>query len=356
MTGVPAAWRRRLLAVVVAVVLVLPVLGVLHVRLLGPSPRDLVLGVVAPGVVAQETARRAGSLPENPFDARAIPTLTGLTERADRDVRTGRLEAALVVDFRRAADQLVVPATMSPTLVRDLRARLRPVSGSLARDLDVRTVAPQRSTTASAGVPFVLVTGWVLLGLLGAATLSAWRGPVAPTAGRGAARLGVLAVFAGLVGLVTVLVLPAEVDASSVRIAAAAAGTVAVSAWLVLALEALLGLAGIAVAVGLLAGPLAPFLVQIRPEVMPLPWPFLYEAGVPGAALDLATQIVFGGSGETRARLILASWGTVAIVALASARGQRPTTERPPGGGLSGAGTAPLSPPRTPASPRPRSR
>lgn len=341
--------RRLVVGVLVTVTFLLPVLGAGQIMWTGPVFHSLVLGVVAPGVVAEETADRADALPGRPFDARPLPTTEGLLDRARAEVRSGRLDAALVVDFRTGSDVLVLPETQGEDVEGALRDRLEPVSASLGRPLATDVLPAERSPGASPATPYLLAVGWVLVGLAAAAALSAWRGPVAPSTARGAARLAGLTGVAVLVGVATVALLPASVDAPVVRLAAAATATVAVSAWLVLALEAVLGLAGLAVGVALLAGPLAPLLVQLDPAMMPMPWPWLYAVGVPGAALDLASGLVFGGTGLWRPRLLLGAWGLVAVLTLVSARAHRPVL-------LSRRGAARPSRPRRQASRRPRSR
>ncbi len=321
----PGGQRRRwLLGVVVAASLLLPLLATLHVRVVGPEPHGLVLGVVGPAPVVQEMARRVDGLAGRPFDARQVPAVGSALRTAQEGVADGRLDAAVVVDLRVGEDVLVVPSTTSAALVREVRLRLVPVSAGLGRGLRAAVVPPARSPDAWRGVPFALVVAWMLLGLGAAAVLCLLRGPVAPTASRGLGRLVLLAAGGALGGLAGALALPSSVQAPLGPLVAAGTLTVVVSGWFVLACEALLGLPGLAVAVGTTVGPLAPFLSQVRPDTMPDPWPWVYLLGPHAAALDVTTGLVFGRGLGARPWLLLGAWAVICFLLLGRSRRLRP--------------------------------
>ena len=147
------------------------------------------------------------------------------------------------------------------------------VSASYGRTLHTERVAPPHPTPRR--LPALLVALLVTIGVVLAAAVSAWRGPVAATTARGVARLAGTAAAGCVVGVVVALLADAD---RPVEAALTCAVTVAASAWLVLAAESVLGLAGLGLATGLLLGPVAPLLVGTDPAYLPSPW---WEAGIP---------------------------------------------------------------------------
>lgn len=319
--------RRALGVAVLVAAFALPLVATIDVRLSGPEPDELALGVVGPTVVSQAVSGRVEQLPGRPFDAVVVDEGTTV-EEVEREVASGVLDAAVVMDLGGDTDRLVVPTTMSDDLVAEVRAALGAVGASYGRSIEVTDVPPPRSAGAWRGLPYAFVVAWVLIGVGAATGLSAWRGPVAATSARGAGRLALLAGLAVVVGGLSALLGQVAADANPAQVVRAAAATVLVSSWLTQAFETLFGLPGIAVATAGLVGPLAPLLAGVDPGTMPGLWPDLYQVGPHDAALTLATRAVFGVEASVmRPALLLAAWATVAVVTLVTARSLRPARE-----------------------------
>jgi len=103
-----------------------------------------------------------------------------------------------------------------------------------------------------------------------------------------------------------------------------------VSAWLVLAAESVLGLAGLGLATGLLLGPVAPLLGGADPAYLPSPWWEVDRLAPQQAALRLLQHDLMGiDVAAVRSWLLLLAWAAIAVLTLVAARQERPATRRP---------------------------
>jgi hypothetical protein len=307
-----------------------PLAAAIHARVTGPHLHGEVIAVSGPAIVAQEAVRRANSLARHPVEARVLDAGdAGLVadDRAARDlVRSGEAAAAVVIDLRESADVILVgswlPDEVSRALVEDAGA----VSASYGRTLRVEAVQPPNP--ASPHLPARLVALLVAAGVGLAVAVSLWRGPVARTVAEGAARLAVTSAVGCLMG-VAVAVL---VDTTRpVGTALTCAVTVSASAWLVLAAESLLGLAGLGLATGLLLGPVGLLLGGADPAYLPSPWWEVDRLGPHQASLRLLQHDVMGiDVAEARWWIVLAAWPVIALLTLLAARQERPATRRQP--------------------------
>ena len=102
------------------------------------------------------------------------------------------------------------------------------------------------------------------------------------------------------------------------------------SAWLVLAAESVLGLAGLGLATGLLLGPVAPLLGGADPAYLPSPWWEADRLAPQQAALRLLQHDLMGiDVADVRSWLLLLAWAAIAVLTLVAARQERPATRRP---------------------------
>jgi hypothetical protein len=303
---------------------VLPLAATLHARLAGPRLHGEVIVVSGPAVVAQEAVRRANALSAHPLDARVVASADEIAPdaaAARARVRSGEAAAAVVIDLRRTTDTLLVADWLPDDVRRQLVVDAGAVSGSYGRDLTTERVAPPTDTSRE--TPVRLVALLVALGVGLAAAVTAWRGPVARTLARGAARLAGTAALGCLAGVVVAVLVGAGSPAVTVLVCGSA---VAVSAWLVLAAESVLGLAGLGLATGLLLGPVAPMLAGADPAYLPSPWWELDRLGPQQAVLRLLQHDLMGiDVAEARSWLLLGAWAVIAVLTLLAARQERPT-------------------------------
>lgn len=319
MTTVRRTRTTALVVTVAAVVMLLaaPLLFALQMRHDGVEPHRAVLAVAGPTIVAQALAERSDALAGRPFDARAVRSVA-----AARDgVREGTAALGVIIDFGQPRDILLVSTTTDPDLVDAFRARLDAISSGFGRQLDVEEVAPSAGDQVGRRTPYVLTFLGVFIGVGLALGLSLVRGPIAATAARGAVRLAGLAVA----GAITGAALAATGPGDDLWVRALAGGAVVtVVAWLVLALESVLGLWGLALATAALSGIAVPLLSYVEPVALPDPWREVVPWTPHGAGLDLARDLLFFGSSSGRSWAVLSTWAVVAVLALLAARTHRP--------------------------------
>jgi hypothetical protein len=316
------SWVRRTCAATVLVLglVAAPVMFALQTGRAGPQPRDVEVGVAGPVLVAQAVADRADRLLGTPIDA------VVLGEGADPsdDVRDGRLVAAVLIDFRVDQDTLYASPVTDPDLVAELRVRMEAVSSTYGRSLRVVLVPSARSAGTWRGTPYAMVGAWMVLGVAWSVGLSWWRGPLARTTRHAVERFVALTALAVASGVGVAAVVGTSSDASLLLPSVVGALTVAVTAWLVLGCEALLGLAGLGVAVSLLLATAVPLVGLAELSSLPAPWSQLAPLAPPGAALALVRDDLFFGTGVgPRPLVVLASWALVGVLTVVAARLER---------------------------------
>lgn len=324
----PRLPARLAIGLFLLVGLALPLAATVHARLSGPQLHREVIVVAGPAVVAQEAVRRANAMAARPVDARVLDATDVLepdAATARAQVRSGRAVAAVVIDLRRDSDTLLVQSWLPREVADQVHADTSAVSASYGRTLDVRRVPPPGPGDGRLPVRLLalLIAGGVAL----AAAVSAWRGPVAATTARGAARLAGTAAAGCVAGVVVTLLVETHDVLGTTLVCAA---TVAVSAWLVLAAESLLGLAGLGLATGLLLGPVAPMLAGADPAYLPSPWWQVDAVSPHQAALRLLQHDLTGiDVARLRGWLLLLAWAAIAVLVLVAARQERPATRTP---------------------------
>jgi hypothetical protein len=315
---------RLAMGLFVAVGLAVPLAATVHSGLSGPQLHGEPVAVAGPPVVAQEATRLANDLPGEPIRARVIEAddngLTPAVEEARDVVRSGEVSAAYVINLIETTDTLLLADRLPDDVARLIEADVGAVSAGYGRTQEVERVASPGSAPRS--LPGRLVALLVAVGIALAASITAWRGPVATTAARGTAR------FAGtaVAGIVAGVAAAALVDTGSpVGTATASAAILVVSAWLVFAAEAVLGLAGLGLATGLLIGPAAHLLGDSDPAYLPSPWFEMHRYGPDYAALRLLQHDLFGIQVEdVRSWFLLAGWAAIAVLTMVVARRERP--------------------------------
>ncbi|MCL2734304.1 MAG: ABC transporter permease [Actinomycetia bacterium] len=241
------SWRALLLVTGVLVLqlgFILSYIGAFH----APKPHRIPVAVVAPARISGPLTAQLNALPGTPFRAR-----TATDERQARTLILNRdVDAAVVVDLVGTRDRLLVASAGGPSVSTVTTQIAQTIEVGRKRQLtviDLRAPNPQDGRGLSS---FYLVVGWMVGGYLAAAILGTAGGARPANLHRTFIRLGALVPYAIISGLGGALIagtilgaLPGHFGAlfaiGTLLVFAVAATTVA--------LQALLGMAGIGVAI-----------------------------------------------------------------------------------------------------------
>lgn len=315
--------RRFVSVAVLALLLALPLIATAHQAWSGPELHEARIGVAAPPIVAQAVADSAATLAGKPFEVVPLHDAEAAPYDVARDaVREGRQDAAVVIDLRLTKDTLLVATTRTDAYVDALLERLTVISEGYGRTLEIEYVDPD-GATGSARTPGLLVAIWCGVALLVVAGISAERGPVAPTAARGLARLAAVAGVGAACGVVSAITVGGGAGTMSALVVAATV-TVAVTGALVLAAESVLGLAGLGVAAALMVGPALPLLTGINPDLLTEPWHTLDRVSPQTAAWQVVRVALDHTDGAAGSRVLIAAWAAIAALTLLTSRAVRP--------------------------------
>ncbi|WP_059011287.1 hypothetical protein [Streptomyces specialis] len=297
-------------------------LGALH----DPEPDRVPLAVVAPDDIRGELVGRLDGLPGGPLDAghRAKDAADARRQVERRDV-----DGALIVDPTSITDTLYVASGGGSSLAQALTEVIREAEAAEGRSVTVEDVVPAGDGDSRGLSSFYLIVGWCVGGYLCAAALAISAGARPATAGRAVRRLILLGVYSVLAGLAGAVIAGPVLDALPGRVAALAGlGALVVFATgaLTLALQGLLGIVGIGVAlllVVVLGNPSAggPYPYPLLPPF----WQAVGPALIPGAGTWVARSIAyFDGRDVLGPLLVLAAWaiaGAALTVLFARVRG-----------------------------------
>ncbi|MGK5529989.1 DUF3533 domain-containing protein [Streptomyces sp. URMC 129] len=297
-------------------------LGALH----DPEPDGVPLAVVAPDDMRDRLVSRLDALPGGPLDPdhRAKDA-----EDARRQVERRDVDGALIVDPGGTADILYVATGGGSSLAQALTDVVREAEAAEQRSVTVEDVAPAGERDSRGLSAFYLIVGWCVGGYLCAAALAVSAGARPATAGRAVRRLVLLGVYAVLAGLAGAVLAGPVLDALPGRVLALAGlGALVVFATgaLTLALQGLMGIIGIGVAlliVVVLGNPSAggPYPYPLLPPF----WQAIGPALIPGAGTWIARSIAyFDGRAVLGPLLVLTAWavaGAVCTVLFARMRG-----------------------------------
>ncbi|MGO9490393.1 MAG: DUF3533 domain-containing protein [Solirubrobacteraceae bacterium] len=300
------------LALVPALVLMLAFafsyVGALH----DPLPHRVPVAVVAPPTVVAQLDR----LPGDPLDARRVSSQPdALSLINDRKVY-GAYDAAenrlFVVSAANRATAIALERTF------DLAAAAH--DGLAVSVTDVRPLAPNDPNGTSA---FYAVIAWVFGGYIAATLIGLIGSPRDSSARRAAARIGALALFGILAGILSVVMLRVSFGVFSghvVALSAIAALTIFASGAATAGIQAAAGPAGtgLVILVFVILGNSASGGPFARP-LLPGLWRTIGGVLPPGASVDLArSALFFNGARVTGPILVLVAWAVLgASLALA---------------------------------------
>lgn len=281
-----------------------------------PTPHHVPVAVVGPPAVATQLSR----LPGQPLDVRQAPSRReALSQINDREVY-GAYEATTNRLFVASAANRATALALETTFDRAAAAQGRPA-------VRVTDVKPLPLADPNGTAAFYGVIAWVFGGYIAATLIGLIGSPRSTSRRRAVARIGALAGFSIVAGVLSVVMLRASFDTFSghlVALCAIAALTIFASGAATAGIQAAAGPAGTGLVIllfvilgnsasgGPFARPLLPGLWRTIGGVLP-----------PGASVDLArSALFFDGARIAGPILVLVVWALLGI-ALALALGGR---------------------------------
>ncbi|WP_328882628.1 ABC transporter permease [Streptomyces sp. NBC_00299] len=314
-------------AVGLALLFIASYVGALH----DPRPKNVPLGVVAPGVAAQQTVDRLENLPDDPLDPRTVADAA----TARKQILNREIDGALLVDPNSTTDTLLVATGGGRVLAATLESLVATLERSEARTLRTIDVAPADRHDANGLTAFYATVGWCVGGYLCASIMTISSGAGRPTPRRSVIRLIVMALVAIAAGLGGALIIGPILGALPGSLVAlwgvGALITFAVGA-ATLAFQAIFGMAGIGLAiliVVILGNPSAGGALPL--PLLPPFWKDIGPALPPGAGTWATRSIAyFKGNDTTASLLILSAWAAAgAAITLLAAKLRTGGTRRP---------------------------
>src|SRR3954469_21434296 len=281
-----------------------------------PTPHNVPLAVVGPPSIATQL----NQLPGEPLDTRVSPSRADALSQIDDRQVYGAYQVATNRLFVASAANRATAIALERTFDRLAAAQRRPA----VRVTDVKPL-PAKDPNGTAA--FYAVIAWVFGGYLGATLIGLIGTPRSHSSRRGAARIGALAAFGLVAGVLSVLLLRATFGVFAghvVALCAIAALTVFASGAATAGIQAAAGPAGTGLVILLFVilgnsasgGPFA------RPLLAGL-WRTVGGLLPPGASIDLArSALFFDGARIAGPILVLAGWAALGVV-LALALGGR---------------------------------
>ncbi len=308
-----------LLAVLlVELVMIGSYVGALH----SPTPRDVPVAVAGPPTVVRGLEASIRAQTGNALELEKVKDPAAAIEAIDQR----RVYAALIGGAR--SDRLLVASAASALIAEELPRQLRQVEPP-RRVLTVRDVMPLPASDSRGISPFYLVVGWLVGGYLGATILGLARGSAARSRRLAATRIGALAAYAALSGVLGTLLAQEWIGVlagNTLALMGVGALMVFATGAATAAFQSLLGVAGTALAVVLFVaignptsgGPLASQLLThgFWADV----GPFL----PPGAGTTLVRNVAyFDGNAVGAALLVLAAYATLGAAVTIAVGGRR---------------------------------
>jgi hypothetical protein len=281
-----------------------------------PTPHNVPVAVVGPSSIATQLDQ----LPGDPLDTRVSPSRADALSQIDDRKVYGAYEASTNQLFVASAANRATAIALETTFDRVAAAARRPAP----RVTDVKPLSPKDPNGTAA---FYGVIAWVFGGYIGATLIGLIGDPRSRTRARAAARIGALAGFGIVAGIISVVLLRASFGVFAghvVAMCAIAALTVFASAVATAGLQAAAGPAGTGLVIllfvilgnaasgGPFARPLLPGLWRTIGGVLP-----------PGASVDLSrSALFFDGARIAGPILVLAGWAAIGAALLIALGGR----------------------------------
>jgi hypothetical protein len=281
-----------------------------------PRPHNVPVDVVGPSAVAAQLDR----LPSDPLDARQAASLPdALAAIDDRDVY-GAFDAGTNRLYVASAANRATAVALAATFNRAAAAQGGPA-------VAVTDVKPLPSNDPNGTTPFYAVIAWMFGGYIASTLIGLIGSPRSRSTQRAAARIGALAGFSVVGGILSVLLLSACFGVFSgdiVAMSAIGALTIFASGAATAGIQAAIGPAGtgLVIIVFVILGNAAAGGPFARP-LLPGFWSTIGGVLPPGASIDLSrSALFFGGERIVGPILVLVGWAVLGT-ALALALGGR---------------------------------
>jgi hypothetical protein len=278
-----------------------------------PTPHHVPVDVVGPPAVATQL----NALPGDPLDARQTSSRSAaLSQIDDREVY-GAYEAATNRLFVASAANRATATALELTFNRAAAAQDRPA----VRVTDVKPLPPNDPNGTAV---FYGMIAWVFGGYIASTLIGLIGSPRSPSRRRAAARIGALAGFSIVAGILSVVILRASFDVfvgHEVALCGIATLTILASGAATAGIQSALGPAGtglVILAFVILGNPASggPFARPLLPGL----WRTIGGVLPPGASVDLArSALFFDGARIAGPILVLVGWaalGTLLALAL----------------------------------------
>ncbi len=278
-----------------------------------PAPHSVPVAVVGPPAVAAQLNR----LPGDPLDARRASSQSDALSQIDDRKVYGAYEAATNRLLVASAANTATAIALERTFDRIAAARNAPA-------VHVTDVKPLPRADLNGTAAFYAVIAWMFGGYIGSTLIGLIGTPRSTSRRRAAARIGALAGFAVVGGILSVVMLRASFGVFSghvVALCAIAALTVFASGAATAGIQAAAGPlgTGLVILVFVILGNSASGGPFARP-LLPGLWRTIGGVLPPGASDDLArSALYFGGTRITGPILVLVGWsalGTMLALAL----------------------------------------
>jgi hypothetical protein len=278
-----------------------------------PTPHNVPLAVVGPPAVA----KGLDQLPGDPLDARESSSRSDALSQIDDRKVYGAYEAATNRLFVASAANRATAIALERTLDRVAAAR----GGRAVRVTDVKPLPPKDPVGTAA---FYAMIAWVFGGYIGSTLIGLIGAPRSRSHARGTARIGALAGFSLVAGILSVVLMRACFGVFAghvVAMCAIAALTIFASGAATAGIQAAIGPAGTGLVILLFvilgnAASGGPFARPLLPGL----WRTLGGVLPPGASVDLArATLFFDGARIAGPILVLGAWaaaGTALVIAL----------------------------------------
>lgn len=305
---------------------ILSYIGAFH----SPKPHRVRVAVVAPAQAQPAVLQRLDGLPGGPVRAVAAADEASAKQRIlERDV-----DAAFVLNPGGTQDTLYTASAAGSAVAQVVTDIGRRIEAAQQRQVTVVDLRPPAAGDGRGLSSFYLVIGWMVGGYLAASILGVAGGARAPSPNRVLIRLGALALYALASGIGGALIAGPVLHALPGhfwQLAAVGAVVVFGAAAVTTALQVLLGVLGIGVAILLFVVLGNPSAGGAYPtELLPGFWRAIGPLLPPGAGTTTVRNTVyFGGHATGGAWLVLGCYAVLGcLLALLGARFVRPTPRR----------------------------
>jgi hypothetical protein len=297
----------RTVALIIGVLLlqlgfVLSYVGAFH----APTPQRIPVAVVSGSLpVTEQSVAKLNGLPGTALAAVAS------TDRAtaERQIRSGDLSAALIINTQGTADTLLTSSGGGVSVVSAVTAVIEQVEASQQRTVTATDIVPLQSGDGRGLTGFYLVIGWIVGGYLVAALLGVSAGARPATPRRAYFRLAAIVPYAILSGLGGVLIVDQVLGALTGHFWTLwwlGALLVASAATVTMAFQVLFGVLGIGITVlvfVVLGNPSAGGAYQTT--LLPPFWRWLSNGLPNGAGTDAVRRIAYLGSSGIAGHLVV---------------------------------------------------